>query len=211
MSIINNISVRVFGVPERIDNIKTIQRMLSLDDSHIFIDYEHKGCLWNAKRAWKLKTDKPFVMVLQDDVELCDNFLYYCNIITGLHPTKIISLFPLQFRYSHDVSKIPTVSPYISTSVLSGCGIIMKSDWVEDCISSWSNDIKGDDTNIQKWADSVGIPILTTIPAILQHKDYDSVFNSERKLGGTVFYSKNPTGVNWRNGYVNCWTNVIRR
>ncbi len=205
-----NIDIRIFGVPERQNWIDKNKSILNLPDENIFMDYEHIGCAPTAKRAWLKKTDKPFVMVLSDDVELCDNFLSYCERIVKSHPHSIISLFPYQFIRPVPESRLPTQSPYVLTTTLSGCGIIMRNEWVEPCIDSWPSGAKGDDTNIQMWAKKNRIHILTTLPATIQHIGDISVCDPTRSLGRTPYFNKNPANVNWDSGYVTSWTNIIR-
>ena len=204
-----NIDVRIFGVPERMDWIEKNKAILNLPDENIFIDYDHIGCAPTAKRTWLKKTDKPYTMVLADDAELCDGFMSYCERAVKAHPRSIISLFPFQFTKPVPGSKLPTKSPYVLTKTLSGCGIIMRTEWVEPCIDSWHPDAKGDDTSIQAWATKQRIKILTTLPALIQHIGDVSVCDPTRVLGRTPYFDKNPVNVDWDSKYVTSWTNII--
>lgn len=206
----NDIDVRIIGVPERMKNVKENQKILGINGGHIFIDFEHEGCVFNARRAWLKGTDKPYIMVLADDVELCDNFLFYCAKVITAHPDAVISLFPLQFVRGIPPANIPKRSPYIATTALSGCAIIMKTEYVLPCVGSWKQNAKGDDTSIQEWANQNGIPIITTVPAIVQHIGDVSFFDSSRSIGRTPHFEKNPCNVNWDDPYVTSWTNIIR-
>ena len=209
MSISDIIDVRIFGVPERIDWIKKKKEILDLPDENIIMDYEHVGCAPTAKRAWLKKTDKPFTMVLSDDAELVNGFMGYCERVVKAHPKNIISLFPFQFIRPVPGSRIPTCSPYVLTKTLSGCGIIMRTEWVEPCIRSWPPDAKGDDSNIQRWAEKQHIKILTTLPALIQHIGDVSVCDPTRSLGRTPYFDMNPANVNWDSTYVTNWANII--
>lgn len=209
--IFDNISVRIFGVPERMEWIERNQSLLRLGAENIFVDYEHSGCVPTARKAWLKETDKEFVMVLADDVELCDYFVYCCKAIVSTHPNDIISLFPIQFLKASSIHIPPMQSPYVTTSLLSGCGIIMRTEYVKPCVESWSPTINGDDTNIKRWADQNGIGIITTIPATIQHIGDESVFDKSRSIGRTDFFKKNPLEANWYNGYTMSWTNLVKR
>lgn len=204
-----NIDIRIFGVPERNDWIEKNKSILGLPDENIFIDYKHIGCAPTAKRAWLKKTDKPYTMVLADDAELCDGFESYCECVIKAQPDKIISLFPFQFIHPVPGSKLPTKSPYVLTKTLSGCGIIMRTEWVEPCIDSWHPDARGDDTSIQAWAEKRKIKIITTLPALIQHIGDVSVCDPTRVLGRTPYFKKSPVGVDWNSKYVTSWTNII--
>lgn len=196
------VSIRIFGVPERIENIRENQKRLRISDEFIFIDENHEGCVPTAKKAWSYPTDKEFVLVLQDDVELCDNFMHYVNRIVEAQPDSIISLFSFQFARHTAVTRAPRVSPYVSTNLLTAQGIIMRTEWIEECLASWSDSVRGDDVNIANWANDNNIRILTTIPVIVQHVGDKSVFEPARVLGRSEFYNKKPTEVDWDNQYV---------
>lgn len=201
------ISVRIFGVPSRIKNIRENQTRLHIPDENIFIDEKHDGCVKTAMRAWSYPTDKEFVLVLQDDVELCDNFVECCNKIVNAHPFKIISLFPIQLMSRNNVwSLVKNLkSPYVFTGSegTSGCGIIMRTEWIPDCLKSWEGSgLNGDDTNINAWAKKTGTPIITTVPATIQHIGDVSVFDRSRSIGRSELYSKNAAKSDWDNEYV---------
>lgn len=191
------IDVRVFGVEERIDNIRITQKKLSVPDEKVFIDYNRDGVVPTAKRAWTYPTEGSHVMVLQDDIELSNGFLDICNIIAKTHPKKIVSLFPYQFM-RRPIGMRKMVSPYIRTRVLSGCGIIMPAEYIKPCIESFPEDAMQDDTMIYNWAKSRGVWVITTIPAILQHIGDDSVIDPKKAIRRTVFYEENPVA-DWSN------------
>ena len=183
-----------------------------MNSKQILIDKEHKGCLWNARRAWKKKTEKPFVMVLTDDVILCDGFLEICDKIVNTHPDKVISLFPVQFLRSDLCNPIKLKSPYISTNRVSGAGIIMPTEFIKPCLDYWDTSISTeDDANIKRWAEHNNITILTTIPSTIQHSDCVSVFNPNRSIGSTDFYDQSPQDIDWSSTFITPWTNIIRR
>jgi len=204
-----NIDIRIFGVPEREEWIQRTKARLGVPDENIIMDYKHLGCAHTARIAWLKKTDKPYVMVLADDAEPCDNFMSYCERVIKAHPKKIISLFPFQFIKPVPASRLPKSSPYVLTKTLSGCGIIMRTEWVEPCIDSWPPDAKGDDTNIQVWAEKHKIKIITTLPALVQHIGDVSVCDPTRVLGRTPYFVQDPKEMDWDSTYVTSWTNII--
>lgn len=204
------IDVRIFGVPERIENIHKLQNSLSVADDHVVIDYEHDGCKSTAKKAWVIGTISDFVMVLADDVAVCTNFIQFCDTVTEMYPESVISLYPGQFPRREYLKRMPDKSPYITVSHCSGAGIIMPAKYVKPCVESWREDISGDDANIDVWAKSNGIQMITTIPSLIQHLDFKSVFDPTRSLGGTEFYEENPYKVNWRETYLESWTNIAK-
>lgn len=202
--------MRIMGVPERMENIRQTQEILKIPDENIFIDYEHEGVKPTARRAWSKETDKSHVMVLQDDVELCKDFLKYCYIIINKFPDFVVSLFPFQFRRNTDLGRWP-VSPYVQVKYCSGQGVIMRSDYINPCLSEWKDEIPGDDTNIERWANSKGIKIISTLPSIIQHIGDDSVYDPSRSVGRTVYYDPDPVGAMWESDFLNIYTNISRK
>lgn len=208
----NNISVRLMGVPERMEHIKKLVTQLNIPEEMVFIDPEHKGVIYNAKRAWLAETDKPFTLVIQDDCVVCDNFLYYCNKAIRAYPKAIFSLFPFQFTSYQQLMRrgyLPTVSPYVTTNLVCGCAILMPTEYVKPCIESWPADAKGDDISIQYWAEKTNKCVLTTIPVMVQHIGQESVFDKSRSLGGTDLFRKDVSGANWNNRFITPWTNLL--
>jgi len=201
--------IRIFGVEERIDNIELNKKRLNVPDDKIFMDYERKGCKPTAKRAWVHPADKDYVLVLPDDVDLCDDFIHYCNLVVKNYGESIISLFPIQFLSRNSIYRMPK-NPYVATRHLSGAGIIMPAEWVQPCIDSWVDSIEGDDTNIEKWGMANNKRMITTLPALLQHIGDVSVFNPKRAIGRTDFYRKDVSKYDWDNTYLNLWNNIAR-
>lgn len=203
------IDVRIFGVPERMECIRLNQEILGVPDERIFIDETHEGCVKTAKRAWLAETDKPYTMVLQDDVELCDGFLSVCRRMIQAHPDVVFSLFPMEFN-NWRKGGLPKESPYIAARYMSGQGILMKTEWVRPCVDSWDRHILGDDVNIQRWAENTGKTILTTVPCTLQHIGDVSVFDPTRSLGRSPYFQKDVSDVDWESDYITPWTNIAR-
>jgi len=202
------IDARIFAVKERKEWVETNQKALGIDDDHIIWDEKHEGATATARKAWGLKTESPYIMVLNDDVELCDDFMKYCEVMVDTHPDSIISLFPFQFRKRKMVRNRARRSPYITTKNAIGMGIIMKKEYVEPCLASWKSDLS-DDVNITNWAHDESITILTTLPSTIQHIGDDSVIDSDRKVGRTDFFKKNLSDIAWDNDFINSWSNVV--
>ena len=201
------IDARIFGVPERASNIEKMKK--SLGNVTIIIDEEHDGCVSTAKRSWLLHTTASHVMILNDDVQLCDNFMEVCDTIVRLHPQSIISLFPVQFIgvNLNWVGGYPKHSPYVSTTKVSGAGIIMPTEYIKPCVDSWDPNTMEDDTSIELWAKANGIQILTTLPSTIQHLDLKSTLGHNPM--STQYFEQSPEA-NWENGFVTPWTNLIR-
>ena len=199
-----DIDIRIMGVSERIGCIQKNQKLLNVPDENVFIDTDFEGCQAVSRKAWLKPTKKSHIMVLQDDVELCKDFLKYCNVMIKKFPKDIISLFPFQFRTYKDLAKYPP-SPYVETMIVSGAALIMDAKMAKKCVSKWDLDLKSDDANIQFWARDNKVRIITTIPSIVQHLEGESFFNANRNHGGTVFYDPDPCKSKWGSDIVTHW------
>ena len=201
-----DISMRIMGVPSRMENILLTKSRFDVPDNLVFIDEKRIGCVENAKRAWLAENDKPFTMVVQDDVEFCDDFFVYANKIAQHYGNAVISFFPYQFIGPNVIARRPK-SPYVLSNCVSGVAVMMPTKYVEDCINYWSPEILGDDTNISRWASDNGIKMITTVPSLVQHLGQISVFSPGRSLGRAYCYRKNPEA-DFDNDFLNHWSNI---
>ena len=207
-----SIDARIMGVPSRMENIRRTQEILNIPDEKVFLDEEGNGCIWNAKRAWGMPTTASHVMVLQDDIELCDNFLSIVLRMIPLHPDKIISLHPPnQICYREKIGRYPKESPYVIVRELTAQGIIMPAEMIAPCLAFWKDERRGDDTNILAWAKETGTAIISTLPSTIQHIGKESVFDPGHKVRGTDFYNLDVENAHWDSTKLNMWTNVVRR
>tara|TARA_R110000824_G_scaffold303833_3_gene491676 strand:+ start:561 stop:1187 length:627 start_codon:yes stop_codon:yes gene_type:complete len=64
-------------------------------DFEVFGDFHLRGCWWNAKRCWEygLETGATHHLLLQDDVEVCRDFVTGVFDVIAAFPSEIISLF----------------------------------------------------------------------------------------------------------------------
>ena len=206
------LSIRIMGVPERMECIRKNQSILNIPDEMIIIDENYSGCIPTAKRAWGIPTEASHVLVLQDDVLLCDHFTEYCMRMIAAHPNVILSLHPPnQVCYKKNVKRMPVGTPYIQTKELTAQGIIMPAKYVAPCLLSWEDARRGDDTNILFWANQKKIPIITTLPTTIQHIGHKSVFNPNHRVVESDFYEQDPSWVDWDTQYYTSWTNVTKR
>lgn len=202
----NTLDVRVFGIEERMPNIEKIKEQIPA--AKIIIDKDHDGIISTSKKTWSLPTECSHVLVLNDDVELCENFVCICNTMINTHPHSIFSLFSFQFMNGEAVNRrggFPSDSPYVEVNSVSGIGIIMPSRYIMPCINSWRENAKHDDTNICNWAIKNDIQILTTMPGIIQHLDFKSSVGHPTLQ--SKIYRKNPIA-NWNSSFVTNWSNI---
>lgn len=197
-----SIDVHIYGVHARESMIRNTKCKLGIPDECIHYDDRPNGgwMIYTAKKAWLAPIPKGFShrIALADDVEVCDGFMDICKQIAETHPRHIILFFPYEF-----MSRNPQIegldTPYFKAHILSGCGIMMPVEYIEPCfdfIREKFNDECLDDFAIQTWAQAVGVPILTTVPALLQHIGNESIANKGCFIRRTVYYDEH-TEANW--------------
>lgn len=205
--LVANFDIHIYGVPLRNATILSTASKLSLPSTHIHYDDRPKGGqpAYTARKAWlsPIPSDITHRIVLQDDVEVCNNFTDIAVQIMNRHPDDMISFFPFNFMEKNtDVENLST--PYFIADTLSACGIMMPVEYIQPCfdyIHSTYNDECTDDGAIQEWAMKAGVRILTTIPALIQHIGDESIYNPTSPIRRTVYYSPNPQA-NWASNEV---------
>lgn len=194
----NKIDIHIFGVHSREEMIQATAGKLSLPEDQIHYDDRPDGgsVMYTAKKAWlaEIPDSVTHLVVLSDDVEVCDGFAEICTQMVNAHPDDVITLFPYPFMHRQPgLEKLLT--PYVVSDTLNGCGIIMPTKYIGRCFE-WIDEHyinpKEDDYHIQLWAATNGIRMLTTIPATLQHIGDDSIFNPQAPIRRTDYYEQNP-------------------
>ncbi len=191
------VDIKVYGVHSRDENIMKIKQSIGLKDDDIFYDDRPNGglALYTAKKAWfaPIPDNVTHRLVLPDDVEVCNDFWNLCEKITSMHPDAIFSLYPpmsekkLRMKNTH--------TPYMKANGLAGIGVIMPVKYIDECfdfIKRTFNDEIEDDYAMDRFAVSRKIPVLTTVPALLQHIGDDSILTPGIMIRRTVYYDPNP-------------------
>lgn len=198
------IEYRIYGVRAREECIRRNQSILGIPDSQVIFDDRKKGgdVMYTARKAWMrpCAEDITHLCVMQDDIELCNGFKDILSKIVSARPYDVISLFPWNYQqYNPLLDGLDT--PYIYTSQMSGCAIIMPVGYVKPCFSFiYDNyyDKIGDDIGIDRWLESKRKKGITTIPATIQHIGDDSLLCPGCRIRRTIYYSKDPVA-NWEN------------
>lgn len=180
--------IKIMAHPSRKDNVLKLLDKLGFDESIVVYDDRENGgdSIYTSEKAWR----QPIIdnkithrIVLQDDIDVCDNFLQTMSKIINDMPDICVSLYngiPIDVR----ISKI---DPYVKVNELCGVGIILPVKYIDDCwnwINSQSeeNYCKCDDIMIHKYCKSQNIDVYTTIPLTVQHigdTEYKSLLDVE--------------------------------
>lgn len=201
--------IKIYGVEKRISMIKNTVSKLNLTDDDVFLDDRPNGgdAFYTSKKALLAPPQAEIThrIILQDDIEVCNNFKEIASEIIKTHSDKIIALFPRDFYLSMVINKNKNISnktPYIAnSSFISGCGFILPYEYIPRYLS-YAEAHKNDEGFYEDhawfdWAMENNITILNTIPALIQHLgDNSLVFKDNVAIRRTKFFEENPKA-NW--------------
>lgn len=170
--------IKIMAVPTRMANVVALCGRLGLTINDVFCDYEmRKKPLYTSRGAFMLPYEDgvTHMLVLQDDVKICENLQAFCNMLVNRYPNDVISLFHNQ--------KLPLrneqVAPYVirRTAFATGQGIIIPRKYLADIYSfldEHNPDYPHDDWYYNFWCKKNKVRELTCIPNLV-----DSMSNEE--------------------------------
>lgn len=195
------VDIRIMAHPSRKNNVMKILSELSLSEEVVaWDDREHDGdAMYTAQKAWNSPIPEGCThrLVLQDDIELCNNFLEIIDSISKAHSSQIISLFHCE-AYSDGIK-------YASTRRLWGCAVMMPIEFIPLCWQyiahipeePWGKDmIRHDNNCIMMWAINNNIPVINTVPSLVQHIGDESLVGFKEKRIAQDFV-KSPPLIGW--------------
>lgn len=178
-----NIDIRIMGCHKRDKNISKLVSDLHLPKENVVYDDRPSGgdAMYTARKAWLSEPNYPFThrLVLQDDVEVCENFLLIINTIVRAHPNRVISLINFMTPVNYPNHKN---TPYYKVNFIPGCGIIMPKWVIKPCMQ-WCKESTNellkphDGLMISKYCREHSVTMITTIPNIIQHYDNDTLLH----------------------------------
>lgn len=195
------VDIRIMAHPSRRENVMRILSKLSLQEDIIIWDDRENGgdAMYTAKKAWTSPVPNGCThrLVLQDDIEICDNFIDIVEQISKKNTSQIVSLFHCE-KYENDVR-------YISTRRLWGCAIMMPISFIPLCWEyiehipekPWCGDnaetiMRHDNDCIALWSIDNSIPVINTIPSLVQHIGDDSLVGIKEKRIAQDFIESPP-------------------
>lgn len=195
------VGIKIVGVREREYMIDEMNRQLQLPAGDIIYDERPGGgyAFPILKKAWldPYAEEETHRVVLNDDLELCDNFREICEQIAKAQPNSIVSFFSTYFNSSYcdqEIQKLQT--PYVRHDVgIFGCAIMMPKDVAIECMEYTNNyyqDIKFESRAFTQFARERGIPIITTLPGLVQHIGDDSLVDQSLPIRRTTRFEKYP-------------------
>lgn len=206
--------IKVYGVEKRMPFIKNTVDKLCLTNDDVFLDDRPNGgnVFYTAKKALLAKPQFGIThrIVLQDDIEVCNNFKQIASEIIKTHPDKIIALLPHDFYLDMVIDKnkeMASITPYIANDkYVTGCGFILPYQYIQQYLLYAENycnrNYMCEDQAWFAWAKKNNITILNTAPAIIQHIGDESIlFQGKTPIGRTKFYEEYPQA-NWGSKFI---------
>ena len=190
--------------PSRKENVYKILKILDLSDSIVTWD-DRPGindAMYTARKAWTLPIPYGCThrLVLQDDIEVCDNFINIVNEVAKSNPNQIVS-------FAH-LDALDCVSRYHECLFDMGVALMVPVKLLDDfwwfvdnrlpviAKPSFNTIIKIDTTCMRYWVRYRNIPCVTTVPSLVQHIGDDSLVGIDRKRISKD-YTKTPPITGW--------------
>ena len=198
------IDIRIMAHPSRRDNVMETLSVLSLPEDVVTWDDREVGgdAMYTAQKAWNASIPDGCThrLVLQADIEICNGFLAIVNVVAEKHPAQVVSFFHCE---NYD-----DIQRYIRTSRLWGCAVMIPTHLIKDCWEyikhipekPWCTCpelVMPHDTDcIMLWATENGVPIINTVPSLVQHIGDESLVGFKEKRIAQDFV-KSPPLTGW--------------
>lgn len=199
------VGIKIVGVHERDAMITAMNKKLQLPDADIVYDTREGGgyAFPVLKQAWlaPYAEDETHRVVLNDDLEVCEGFREICEQIAAAHPDCIVSFFTTYFNSGYCDEEIAALqTPYVTHDRgVFGCAIMMPKDVAIECIEYTEQNypgIKFESHAFHQFALENGIPVISTLPCLVQHLGDDSLVDKMLPIRRTTRFVKHPTA-NW--------------
>jgi hypothetical protein len=195
--------VKICGVAARLPHIQKTMQVLNLSEEDVFLDDRPNGgsAFYVTRKALLAPRNENIThrVLLQDDVELCNNFTDIVRQIIETHPDKIVALFTTDSYVKPLIHKLQG-TPYIqNNSAVSGAGFIFPVKYTESYLfwcQGYNNENIAEDVAMFSWAGVKKIPILNTVPSLIQHIGDESVLLKDAPIRRTKYFQENPVA-NW--------------
>lgn len=175
--------IKIMAHPSRVETVENLLEKLKLSTDSVAWDDRPNGGrpLYTAKKAWLSDVPQNIThrLVLQDDIDICENFVKKVSNLIEILPNSIIGLFNHGAECEYKYKKV---------SYLYGCGIIMPVCEIKKCfdyIKKLENDdgmsgvTEHDDLSIFYYANFNNIPVYTVFPQYVEHLNLPSIANPQ--------------------------------
>lgn len=202
-------NVKIFSCAKRESLAVELSIKLGLCSDDIIFDGRKSRCesfCYEVSKAWEkfdVSDEGGWSMLVQDDVDVCNNFIQTVEKICKSHQDTIFSFFPYYYM-GVDVCVDP-LSPFWQAEIISGCCIAVPNKYVTSMVQYMrrqKNLSCGEDLVIGWFAKDNKIPILTTIPSLVQHIGDVSILDPSKPIRRTQYFERDPVA-NWTSQKIN--------
>lgn len=164
-----NFSSAVVTVPKR---LSLARRLATTLQAEMIVDVVKNGSWWGHREAM-LHYTKPYHLVLEDDVELCCDFIEGVEQICGLFPDHPVSLFNMATftKLNNRASQLQI--PFIGTNGATGQAqlwpIKTLKAFISWCDAHVPNDIPYEDTRLWLWLKQTNTCLYLACPNLVEH------------------------------------------
>jgi hypothetical protein len=208
------LSVAIMHVPDVVARAETVRRMLrglhGLSRVTLVQDPDRRGTWPTAKRAWQsgVVAKGTHHLVLQDDVELCVDFVPQLLRAVAQRPLDVIA--PYANRAVIEEAEQLGLSWVGIPDGAWGQAILLPTPWVAEFLQwerrwvrpEWEA-FKGDDTRVVLWMYCTGRIAWATVPSLVQHlmpADSTIGFNNPKRVARR--YRRLAGSLDWTRGVV---------
>lgn len=199
------IDIRIMASPKRAKNVARLCSKLGLAEDAVTWDDRPNGgdAMYTARKAWlhPLPDGVTHRLVLQDDVEVCEDFAHIIDAIASTHPRRAVT--GISFLQP---SNYPAYNgtPYYRVNNMPGCAIMLPADVARSCMewcdSSTDAILKPhDDLMISKYCREHSVMMIATFPCIVQHPDDDTLLGKTYSWRRTSKYYDSHAKADWCN------------
>ena len=203
----NKVDVKIMAVKPRRKMVLEMCEQLGLSEDECVI-YDDRpnggGPLYTCRKCWFAPVPNGVThrVVLQDDLDICDNFVGIMNEIVNVHPEFIFSLYCSRMRFEYAAQGSPYV--IIKGRNAWGQGMMMPISYVKPMFdfadAELGADFPYDDGIYAWWAEKEKLEIMTTIPSTIQHlcpNNSTLGYNNKNKVS-KVWIGRDLSKVNWK-------------
>ena len=202
-------NIKIFSCRQREKMARTLCGRLMLTARDIIFDSrssQNQSFCYEVSMAWErfdVSNLSGWSMLIQEDCEICDGFIDIVGQIMTAHPNTVFSFFP--YYYMDKTVTVDKDNPFWEAEIVSGCCIAVPNKYIDEMVQYMRRQKHlscGEDLVIGWFAHENKIPILTTIPAIIQHIGDVSVIDPSKPIRRTQYFERDPVA-NWASQKIN--------
>jgi len=207
------ITIGIVGVPERRREINNlIAAFQGYPYVYPFYDINHKGSWYGhlgAMRTYENESESTHHLVIEDDVEICDNFIPLLQQAITAVPNQVISVYASRAQKDKVAwAKRNNSSWFRDAHGASGQGVLFPVSLLQDFLL-WEKincpfDMPYEDTRLYGWMKERNLYTWNTVPALIEHtQPMQSMLGFNNKGKVAAWYEREITDIDFTKGLPN--------